>query len=85
MLAVVESAQHRPRMDGTNLRWRSSAADGGTRRRQCQAAVRALGVVVRHVLGEHGVQVTLVEDEHVVEAVVAQRAHHALRDRVGNL
>ena len=43
-----------------------------------------LDVVVGDVLREHGSQVPLIEDEHVVQALGAEGAHHPLGDGVGN-
>ncbi len=48
-----------------------------------QGPVGAVRVVVLHVLGEHGLEVTAAEDEHAVEALSPEGADHALTDRVG--
>jgi hypothetical protein len=45
--------------------------------------VWAGGVVVSRVLGEHGAQVCLAEDQQVVENLAAQCADQVLADRVG--
>jgi hypothetical protein len=43
----------------------------------------AVGVVVRDVLGEQGFEMAPAEDDHPVEALVAEGADYALADRVG--
>jgi hypothetical protein len=45
--------------------------------------VRPVGVVEGHVLREHAAQVPFIEDEDVVEALIAQRAHDPLGDGIG--
>ena len=73
-----------PAQNGTrpHLAERAWVTPRGEWRLECQAAVRPLRVVVGHVLLEHGSQVPLIEDEYVVQALVAQGAHHPLGDRV---
>jgi hypothetical protein len=45
--------------------------------------VRAVGVVMLDVLGEHGLQMAAAEDEHPVEAFPSEGADHTLADGVG--
>jgi hypothetical protein len=49
------------------------------RRFLVQTLVRTVLVVVPGVLGQHLSQVPLAEDQHVVQALVPQRAHEPLR------
>jgi hypothetical protein len=65
----MQAAEHRPQRDGA--RW------GANHRLWCfQApdAVRTLQAVVADELGQHGPQVRLVEDEHMIGPIVAQGA-----------
>ncbi len=48
-----------------------------------EGAVRALQVVVLDVLGEHRLEVTSSEDEHLVEAFAPDGPDESLRDGVG--
>ena len=63
--------------DGGGLRLRSVVGDA-----LVDALVRSGGVVVRGVFGQRGAQVRLVSDRQVIEQLAAQRADHALADRV---
>ncbi len=47
-----------------------------------ETLVGALGVEVAHVLGKHPLEVTVAEDEHVVEALAADAAEEPLADGV---
>jgi hypothetical protein len=66
---VVQPAQHRAsdHRPGRGTR----VAGGGQRRRQPEAAMRPVGVVVVHVFGEDAFEVPLAPHEHVVEALLA--------------
>jgi len=48
-----------------------------------ERSVRPVAVVVRHVLGKHGRQVPLADNQHPVGALAADGAHPALRERIG--
>src|SRR5262245_37025249 len=65
---------------GTGRRW---GTDAWERRRQGQAAVGPVGVVVADVLPEDALQVPLVQDEHVIQALVAEGADDPFSDGVG--
>ena len=45
-----------------------------------QALVRTVAVIVPGVLGQDLAEVPLAEDQHVVQALAAQRAHEPLRE-----
>jgi len=47
-----------------------------------QCSMRAVFVVVRHVLGEDLLEMTTTEDEESVETLSAGRAYESLGDRV---
>jgi hypothetical protein len=84
LVHVVQAAEDGARDDRAGWPARGWPRPGTQeRRRQRQTAVGPLGVVERHVLLEHGLQVPLVEDQHVVEALLSERADDPLRDRVG--
>ena len=53
----------------------------GLRHGQLKASVGTGLVVVAEVLGEHGLEVTAGEDEHVVHALLACSPHPALGER----
>ena len=48
-----------------------------------QALVRTVTVIVPHVLGQDVAEMPLAEDQHVVQALAAKRAHEPLRVGVG--
>jgi hypothetical protein len=52
------------------------------RRFLLQPLVRAVAVILSDVLGQHLPLVPLAEDQHVIQALTAQRSHEALRERV---
>ena len=74
---MVQPAENRPRND-------SSCVDGGAwdRRFQGQRPVRALVVVVADKLSQDGAQVSLVDDNDVVETLGAEGSHDPLADSV---
>jgi hypothetical protein len=45
-------------------------------------AVRASAIEILRILGQHSAQMALIEDEHVVQALSAQRSYPALGDRI---
>jgi hypothetical protein len=54
-------------------------AAGLAQRRPCCRLVRPVPVVVPRVLGQHPSQVLLAEDQHMVQALAAQRADRSFR------
>jgi hypothetical protein len=46
--------------------------------------MRSIGVEVARVVGENTFEVTLAEDEEVIEALASHAAQEALADRVGS-
>jgi hypothetical protein len=45
-----------------------------------QALVRTVAVIVPRVLGQHLPQVLLADDQHMIQAFAAKRAHEPLRE-----
>ena len=60
----------------------SEGTDGGPRRVQRQAPVRTFGIVVCHEFGKDRPEVLLVEEDHVVEALVPQGPVDSLGNRI---
>src|SRR5665811_2186192 len=61
-----------------------ASAQGGARLRRLkrEAAVRTFRVVVPHVLSEDPLQMTLPEDQEVIQALPPRRLHQALGEGV---
>ncbi|OGI48132.1 MAG: hypothetical protein A2151_01865 [Candidatus Muproteobacteria bacterium RBG_16_65_34] len=57
--------------------------DNGAGRALIEAPVRAVAVVITHELIEQPLQVPLVEDKHMIQALPSQCAHQPLGNRVG--
>lgn len=74
----MKTPQHRA---GRNL------ADAGDRSGdwagEAKAAVRSVTVVIVGKFEEHPAEVSLIEDDDVIEALISDRAHEALGDRIG--
>jgi hypothetical protein len=74
---VIKSAENRSRNDDAMRGWLARH-----RRFKLQGAVRSITVVVAHELREQGVQMTLVQNDDVVKALLAQGPNYPRRDRV---
>src|SRR6266571_9541467 len=73
----MKSAENRAsHNDAMRLRW------AGYRRLQIQRAVRSVSVVVAEELSEQRQQMALVQDDDVVETLLAKGPHYPFRDRV---
>ena len=57
----------------------SDGAAGLPRRILLQALVRPMTVIVPRELGQHLAEMPLTEDQHVIQALAAKRAHETLR------
>jgi len=75
-----QAAEDLPALDcGGNV---GDVAGPEQRRFLPQPLVRTMAVVVPHILGQHLAQVLLAEDQHVVQALAAKRAHEPFRECV---
>jgi hypothetical protein len=80
---MMETAEDRNTNDAGSLwrpRWRQ--VSGAVRRLHPKAPMGAT-VVVGHIVAENALGMLLVLDDDVVEAVSAERADNALRERIG--
>ena len=57
----------------------STARPGWQRRILLQALVRPMAIIVPSNLGQHLAEMPLTEDQHVIQALAAKRAHEPLR------
>ena len=74
----MQAAENRPWVDRPGRR-----TNGGPGRVEQQAPVGTFCVVIVDKLGEHHPEVLLVDDDQVVEALIAQGPDDVLRDRIG--
>ena len=78
-VAVVEAADKGQGDDATEIGWLDSARLG---RVLVEREVRARGVVVAEVAAQAPAEVSLVQDDHVVEELTADRPDHAFGERI---
>ena len=77
LVHVMQTAENWLRVDPADY-----GANGGPRRLDHQTSVGTFRVVVPHELSEHRPEMLLAENDHMVEALVAQSPDDPLRNRI---